>query len=221
MNSVTAIIVAAGEGKRFGAAKQFALLKGKTVLDRCLEKFQGQRAVDSIILVLGPGRSGEEYQNRYGKIASIARGGEKRQDSVFAGLSCVEAQETGIVLVHDGVRPLVGKDLIERIIDAARKKGAVVPVIPVEDTIKNVEAHKVIQTENRKTLFRSQTPQGFSYPLLMEAFDHARRDSFLGTDEAALVEKMGRDVFVIPGDRRNIKITTRDDMKIAEALIED
>lgn len=221
MNSVTAVIVAAGEGRRFGAAKQFALLKGKTVLDRCLEKFEGLGAVDRIILVLGSGRSGEEYQKRYGKIAAIAKGGKKRQDSVYAGMSCMKAQETGIVLVHDGVRPLVGQDLIERIINAAREKGAVVPVIPVEDTIKNVEAHKVIRTEDRKTLFRTQTPQGFSYPLLLEAFDQARRVNFLGTDEAALVERMGRDVFVIPGDRRNIKITTKYDMKIAEALVED
>lgn len=221
MNSVTAIIVAAGAGRRFGAPKQFALLKGKTVLARCLEKFEGLGAVDGIVLVLAPGRSGEEYQKRYGKIAAIARGGKKRQDSVYAGIKCAEAQETEIVLVHDAARPLVGQDLIERIIDAARKKGAVVPVIPVEDTIKNVEAHKVIRTEDRKTLFRTQTPQGFSYPLLLDAFDHARRVNFFGTDEAALVERMGKDVFVIPGDRRNIKITTRDDMRIAEALVED
>jgi len=221
MNRVSAIIVAAGEGRRFGAAKQFALLKGKTVLDRCLEKFEEHRTVDSIILVLSPDRSGEEYLDRYRKIASIARGGAKRQDSVCSGLSCVEAQETEIILVHDGVRPLVGQDLIDRIITATREKGAVVPVIPVEDTIKNVEAHKVIRTEDRKPLFRSQTPQGFIYPLLKEAFVLARRDNFDGTDEAALVERMGKDVFVIPGDRGNIKITTKEDLKIAEAFIED
>lgn len=221
MDKVSAIIVAAGEGRRFGAAKQFALLKGKRVLDWCLEKFEEHEAVDNIILVLGRDQSGEEYLDRYRKIASIARGGEKRQDSVYSGLISVNAKETGIVLVHDGVRPLVGKGLIKRIINTTREKGAVVPVIPVEDTIKCVEAQRVVQTEDRRQLFRSQTPQGFSYSLIKEAFVRAIHDNFDGTDEAALVERMGRDVFVIPGDQGNIKITTREDLKVAEAFIED
>jgi 2-C-methyl-D-erythritol 4-phosphate cytidylyltransferase len=221
MNRITAIIVAAGEGRRYGAAKQYALLKGKTVLDRCLEKFQEHENVDNIVLVLRSGRPGEEYLDRYRKIASIARGGEKRQDSVYSGLSCVDARQTEIILVHDGTRPLVGKDLIDRLIKATREKGAVVPVIPVEDTIKCVEAQKVLRTEDRRQIFRSQTPQGFSCSLLKEAFVHAIRDKFEGTDEAVLVERMGKDVFVIPGDRRNIKITTKEDLKIAEAFIED
>jgi 2-C-methyl-D-erythritol 4-phosphate cytidylyltransferase len=221
MDKVSAIIVAAGEGRRFGAAKQFALLKGKRVLDWCLEKFEEHEAVDNIILVLGGAQSGEEYLDRYRKIASIARGGEKRQDSVYSGLISVNEQETGIILVHDGVRPLVGKGLIKRIINTTREKGAVVPVIPVEDTIKCVEAQRVVQTEDRRQLFRSQTPQGFSYSLIKEAFVRAIHDNFDGTDEAALVERMGRDVFVIPGDQGNIKITTREDLKVAEAFIED
>jgi 2-C-methyl-D-erythritol 4-phosphate cytidylyltransferase len=221
MDKVSAIVVAAGEGRRFGAAKQFAPLKGKRVLDWCLEKFEEHDAVDNIILVLGRGQSGEEYLDRYRKIASIARGGKKRQDSVYSGLISVNAQETGIVLVHDGVRPLVGKGLIKRIISTTREKGAVVPVLPVEDTIKCVEAQRVVQTEDRRQLFRSQTPQGFSYSLLKEAFVRAIHDNFDGTDEASLVERMGGDVFVIPGDQRNIKITTREDLKVAEAFIED
>ena len=220
MNKVSAIIVAAGEGTRFGAAKQFALLKGKTVLDWSLEKFEDHEAIDSIILVLGRDHSGEEYLNRYRKIAAIARGGERRQDSVYSGLSCVDAQETEIILVHDGARPLVGNDLIERVIDATRIKEAVVPVVPVEDTIKRVEGQKVLHTEERKHFFRVQTPQGFSCSLLKEAFVHALHDDLDGTDEAAFVERMGRTVFVIPGDRRNLKITTKEDLQIAEALIE-
>lgn len=221
MNKVSAIIVAAGEGKRFGAAKQFALLKGKTILDWSLEKFEEHEAIDSIILVLGQDRSGDEYLAKYTKIAAIARGGEKRQDSVYSGLSCVDTQETEIILVHDGARPLVGKDLIGRIVDASRKKGAVIPVVPLEDTIKRVEGQKVLRTEERRQLFRVQTPQGFSFSLLKEAFVHAMEDHFDGTDEAVLVERLGKDVFVIPGDQRNMKITTTEDLKIAEAFIED
>ncbi len=221
MNKVSAIIVAAGEGKRFGAAKQFALLKGKTLLDWSLEKFEDHQAIDRIILVLGSGHSGEEYLSRYRKIVAIAEGGEKRQDSVYSGLSCVDMHEDEIILVHDGARPLVGKDLIERIIDATRIRGAVVPAVPVEDTIKRVEGQIVIRTEDRKYFFRVQTPQGFACSLLKEAFIRAFRDDFEGTDEAALVERLGKDVFVIPGDRRNWKITTKQDLQIAEALIED
>ncbi|UCE42453.1 MAG: 2-C-methyl-D-erythritol 4-phosphate cytidylyltransferase [Candidatus Aminicenantes bacterium] len=221
MKKVSVIIVAAGEGKRFGSAKQFALLKGKTVLDWSLEKFEEHGTIDSIILVLGRDRSGDEYLAKYSKITAIANGGEKRQDSVYSGLCCVDAQETGIILVHDGARPLVGKDLIARTISTTIEKGAVIPVLPLEDTVKRVEGQKILQTEDRRQLFRGQTPQGFSCSLLKEAFSHALRDKFEGTDEAVLVERLGKEVFVIPGDRRNIKITTAEDMKIAEALIED
>ncbi len=221
MRGVSAIIVAAGEGRRFGAAKQFAPLKGKTVLDWCLEKFDKHEEVDKIILVLRSDWTGQEYLDRYQKIATIARGGKKRQDSVYSGLSEVDNHETEVVLIHDGARPLVGMELISRVIKATQKKGAVVPVIPVEDTVKWVEGHKVIRTENRKRLFRSQTPQGFSCSLLREAFIHARRDNFSGTDEAALLERMGKEVFVVPGDPKNIKITTKEDLRIAEAFIGD
>lgn len=221
MNKVSAIVVAAGEGKRFGAAKQFALLKGKRVLDWALEKFEYHEAIDNIILVLGDDQEGDEYLGKYAKIAAIAKGGERRQDSVYSGLSCVDTTETGIVLVHDGARPLVEKDLIQRIVDTARNREAVVPVVPIEDTIKRVAEQKVLRTEERRHLFRVQTPQGFSCSLLKEAFVHALEEQFDGTDEAALVERLGKDVFVIPGDRRNLKITTQEDIKIAEALIED
>lgn len=221
MKKVVAIIVAAGRGERFGAAKQFALLRGKTVLDWSLEKFEEHEAVDNIILVLGPDQQGGEYLAKYTKIAAVARGGEKRQDSVYAGLSCVDAQETEIVLVHDGVRPMVARDLIGRIIDTAKEKGAVVPVVPLEDTIKRVEGTKILLTVDRNRLFRVQTPEGFSCSLLREAFARAMEERFDGTDEAVLVERLGRDVFVVPGDSKNIKITTPADLKLAEGLLED
>jgi 2-C-methyl-D-erythritol 4-phosphate cytidylyltransferase len=170
---------------------------------------------------LGNGQAGDEYLGKYAKIAAIAKGGERRQDSVYSGLSCLDTRETGIVLVHDGARPLVGKDLIRRIVDTAKSREAVIPVLPMEETIKRVAEKKVLRTEERGHLFRVQTPQGFSFSLLWEAHARAREDRFDGTDEAALVERLGKDVFVIPGERRNLKITTQEDMKIAEALIED
>ena len=221
MSRVTAIIVAAGEGRRYGEAKQFAFLKGKTILDRCLETFQEHEGVDRIVLVLGKEREGKEFRGKYRKIVAVAPGGEKRQDSVHSGLSCVDANPKEIILVHDSARPLVGKDLIDRLIETTRKKGSAVPVVPVEDTIKRVEAQKILRTEDRRQLYRSQTPQGFYYSLLCDAFDRAVREDFYGTDEAALIERMGEDVVVIPGDRRNIKITNKEDLKVAEAFVED
>ncbi len=221
MSGVTAIIVAAGEGERFGSPKQLSLLKGKTVLDWSLEKFEKNEAVDDIILVLSRLLSGDEYLRKYGKITAISRGGKKRQDSVYAGLLGVDESQTEVVLVHDGVRPLVGNELIARVISETLKKNAVVPVVPVEDTIKRVERQKILRTEVRSQLFRIQTPQGFSYSVLKAAFQKAMEDDFYGTDEASLVERMGTPVFVVPGDRRNIKITTPEDLKMAEALIED
>ncbi len=221
MDRVTAIIVAAGAGKRFGLAKQFATLKGKAVLDRCLEKFEKHPGIDDIVLVLKDTHPDRDYTGKYKKIISVARGGERRQDSVYAGLGCVDEKKTRLVLIHDGARPLVEEDLIGRIIEAAGKKGAVVPVIPMDDTIKRVEGDRIIQTEDRAHLFRSQTPQGFSCSLLREAFNRARKEGFYGTDEASLVERIGKEVFVVQGDPKNIKITTQDDLRMAEVLIED
>lgn len=221
MSGVTAIILAAGEGERFGSAKQFALLKGKAVLDWSLQKFENNESVDDIILVLSRFHPGDEYLRKYRKISAIARGGEKRQDSVYAGLLSVDESRTEVILVHDGARPLVDIRLIERIIEETREKRAVVPVIPVEDTIKRVDGRRILRTEERSQLFRSQTPQGFSYSLLKKAFQKALDENFVGTDEASLVERMGKSVFTVAGDPRNMKITTPEDLKIAEALIED
>ncbi len=218
---VTAIIVAAGEGKRFGRPKQFSLLRGRPVLDRCLEKFDTHQKVSEIILVLNDERQKKRYLRRYKKIAAVVKGGERRQDSVFSGLNRVDPKKADIVLVHDGVRPLVDKNLIERIIDAACQKGAAIPAIPVEDTVKVVENRRVKKTLDRENLYRVQTPQGFLYKTLREAMDKARKESFQGTDEASLVERTGKKIHIVPGDSRNIKITTLRDMKIAEALVED
>jgi 2-C-methyl-D-erythritol 4-phosphate cytidylyltransferase len=221
MRRVSAIIVAAGKGKRFGSSKQFALLKGKSVLDWCLEKFEANKSVAEIILVLRDENLRGKYLGRYHKIAAVARGGERRQDSVLSGLRRIDPEKADIVLVHDGVRPLVEQDLINRVIAAAQEKGAAVPAIPVEETIKLIEKQEVRQTLDREKLFRIQTPQGFTYGILKHALDKAREDNFYGTDEASLVERTGKRVAIVAGEPKNIKITTREDLKIAEALLED
>lgn len=219
--SVIAIIVAAGEGKRFGFSKQFALLRKKPVLEWCLDKFEAHKQVKEIVLVLKDETKGIEFLRRYRKVVAVAKGGDKRQDSVLAGFSQISPERAEIVLVHDGVRPLVESDLISRVINRTLEQGAAVPVIPVEDTLKLVEGRQISQTLDRSRLFRVQTPQGFSYSVLKEALDSAREANFYGTDEASLVERIGKEIFVVQGDPKNIKITTPLDLRVAEALLDD
>lgn len=220
MNKVTAIIVAAGEGQRFGAPKQFAPLKEKPVLEWCLQCFQMHIQVADIVLVLMRNVGKDEYIRRFPKIVSVVTGGKHRQDSVYAGFGQIDPRKTGFVLVHDGVRPLVDHALLSRVILAAKESGAAIPVIPVEDTVKAVEGGKILRTLDREKLHRVQTPQGFSYPILKAALEQARVDGYHGTDEATLVERMGGEVVCVDGDPRNIKITTPEDLRIAEALLE-
>lgn len=221
MKKVSVIIAAAGEGKRFGSAKQFAKLKGRPVLDWALETFDSHVKVTDIILVVKEDWLRQKYMSQYSKLAAVVHGGEERQDSVISGFNQVPPERDAIVLVHDGVRPLVGKDLITRVIEAAEKEGAAIPGIPSEDTIKQIKEEKVFRTLDRTTLVRIQTPQGFSYDILKEALTRAKEDNFYGTDEASLVERLGKKVCVVSGDTRNIKITSPEDIQIAEALVAD
>ncbi len=220
MKRVSAILVAAGEGQRFGSPKQFAPLGGKPVLEWCLEAFEAHTEVDEVVLVVKDEAKGKEYLQRYGKVSAVVRGGKERQDSVLSGFQRLDPAQAEIVLVHDGVRPFISGPLISRVIQAAREKGAAIPVIPVEDTIKMVETEEVKRTLEREKLFRVQTPQGFLYSILKRALDKASQEGFYGTDEASLVERAGDRVAVVQGDVRNIKVTTPEDLKMAEVFCE-
>jgi 2-C-methyl-D-erythritol 4-phosphate cytidylyltransferase len=221
MNKVAAIVVAAGEGQRFGAPKQFAPLREKPVLEWCLGCFNTHVQVSDIVLVLMNDIEKEEYIRRFPKITAVVTGGEHRQDSVIAGFNQIDSQKTGIVLIHDGVRPLVDHALLSRVIAATRENGAAVPVIAIEDTVKAVEGDKVLRTVDREQLRRVQTPQGFSYSILKAALAQAKEDNTFSTDEAALVERIGHEIVTVEGDLRNIKITTPEDIRVAEAYLED
>lgn len=221
MNKVSAIIVAAGEGRRFGSPKQEAPLRGKSVLDRCLEIFEKHSKIAEVVLVLRDESTKEGYLTRFPKIIAVTRGGTKRQDSVRAGFDRLDPEKSDIVLVHDGVRPLVTRGLIDRVIHAAAQKGAAVPVIPVEDTLKYIEGERILRTISRGGVFCAQTPQGFQYRVLREALERAAREYYYGTDESSLVERMGKEVAAVAGDPRNIKITIPDDLSLAEAFLED
>lgn len=221
MKNVTAIIVAAGSGRRFGSPKQFALLRGKAVLAWSLDVFESHPRVGAIVVVLPDEKLGRDLKDGHKKITAVVTGGEQRQDSVFAGLLRVDPRRTAIVLVHDGARPLVTAEIIDRVIEGAEKKGAAVPVLALDDTVKEIKRGAVVRTLDRETLVRVQTPQGFALDLLKKALDRARADGFYGTDDAALVERLGAPVAAVRGEARNIKITSPGDIRSAEALLDD
>ena len=215
-----AVIVSAGMGRRFGAAKHEALLAGRPVLEWSLEAFHSTPEIGGIALVLRDTSRGEALRLRFPKIISVVPGGTERQDSVRAGFQELIPGDWDVVLVHDGVRPLADGPLIRRVIEAAAATGAAVPVIPLEDTLKEVAGGIVRATLDRARIFRSQTPQGFQYAVLREALGEAEKAGFYGTDEAALVERLGSGVSAVPGERSNIKITTPEDLRIAEVYLD-
>jgi 2-C-methyl-D-erythritol 4-phosphate cytidylyltransferase len=220
MEHVTAVIVAGGRGLRFGADKLLARLGEDSVLDRSLSAFQSHPRVSEIVLVLRPGLEAGAWAERYAKVKAVVEGGAERQDSVRNGCAAAAGKEDGLLLIHDAVRPLVSRELIDRVIEAAREHGAAAPVLPIEDTLKTMEGNRITGTADRRELARVQTPQGFRRALLENALRRAARDHFRGTDEASLVERMGRAVAAVPGERRNLKITTPEDLSFAEAWIE-
>lgn len=212
---VTVIVVAAGRGSRFGGdlPKQFLKIGEKTVLERAIEPFQDHPAVDGIIVA-----ASEEYLehcrrlcSRFDKTEAVVCGGEQRQDSVFA---CLERVEDGLVMVHDGARPSVTQDVIDRVIDGAYNHGASVPCVSVKDTIRQMKdsGGLLSATLDRSSLFCVQTPQGFHTQILKRAHEKAKTDGFVGTDDAGLVERLGEPVSITEGDYANIKITTREDL---------
>ncbi|MBM6828357.1 2-C-methyl-D-erythritol 4-phosphate cytidylyltransferase [Anaerotignum lactatifermentans] len=223
----TAVIMAAGKGKRMGTdiSKQFLPVCGKEILAWTVEKFEASPSVDEIILMAGKeGREEvQELCDRYGwkKIRQVALGGKERQDSVANGLELLSAQ-TEVVLIHDGVRPFVTEEMIRESIEGALSYGGCVIGVPAKDTIKVCDKNQMaVETPERSTLWQIQTPQTFQRELICRAYEKAKADGFLGTDDASVAEHMGRQVYVAKGDYRNIKITTKEDLVIAEAFIRE
>jgi 2-C-methyl-D-erythritol 4-phosphate cytidylyltransferase len=223
---VIAIIVAAGSGKRMGdtTKKQFLSIGGKPILAYTLDIFDSIDIIDRIILVVPRGRRRhceKEIIEKYGyrKEIKVISGGARRQDSVACGLAIVP-EDYEIVIIHDGVRPFVTREMIVESIAKARKFGACIVAVPVTDTIKMVNRKgNVERTLPRKYLWRVQTPQTFRLSLIKKAYAKAFKNRFYGTDDAQLVERMKKPVRVITGDYRNIKITTREDLVLAEKLL--
>lgn len=219
-DTLGAIIVAAGSGTRMGGIdKLFAPLAGRPVLAHTLRAFEDCPAVGRAVLVMSAGdldRGRDLVRARgFRKVAAVCAGGVRRQDSVRLGLEALGP--CGYVAVHDGGRPLVAPDLIARGLEAARETGAAVPTVPLADTIKEAAPDgTVLRTLDRSRLHAVQTPQVFRYDLLARAHRGVTSDV---TDDAAMLEALSLPVKLFPGDRRNLKITTPEDLDLAAALM--
>lgn len=223
MNSV--VIVSAGRGSRMKADinKQFLKIKDKEVIAHTIDKFYNNENIGEIIIVVREDEKEFFKSNiidKYGyKNIKIAFGGPERQDSVYNGLKVLD-KNCEIVLIHDGARPFVTDEIIEKSIKCAQKYNCAIVGVPVKDTIKIVnENNDVCDTPNRNTLWSIQTPQVFDYSLIMNAHEKAKADEYYGTDDSMLMEYLGYDVKVVEGSYNNIKITTPEDLKIAEEIL--
>lgn len=221
-----AIIPAGGAGRRLASsvAKQYLLLDGVPVLARTLKIFQQAKVIDEIILVVPPDDlvfAQKQLVEKYSltRVSAVVAGGNERQDSVRNGL-CAIAGICGVVVIHDGVRPLLTCEMITNVVAAAKNAGASSTGVKVKDTVKRTAGSDLVEaTLPRNNLWLTQTPQAFDFDVLQKAYAAAANDKFYGTDDASLVERIGVKVKMIGGSYENIKITTPDDLLVAEAFI--
>lgn len=226
MRRVVALIPAAGQGRRMGMGvpKSSLLLGGIPLLKHTLQKFELCTEIEEVIPIVPseevPFWEKEIMQKKeMKKVRRIIPGGEERQDSVYLGLQAI-AGEAEIVLIHDGARPFVSPELIKKSLLESENFQAVVTALPAEETVKEVSPRReVVKTLERNSLWIVQTPQIFTYSLIFYAHEVAHKESFIGPDDASLVERLGIPVRVIEGSRLNFKITTPDDLLLGEALL--
>ena len=229
---VFAIIVAAGKGVRMNAStrKQYFILGHEPIFIRTVRRFSTCSAIDAIFLAVPHAdvvycRQLVKQNPEIKKSCCVISGGDSRQASVYRGLLAVESSRTrtlDMVVIHDGVRPFVTSNQIESCVNEARKTGACILAVPAQDTMKQVETDTgiIAGTLARNNIWLAQTPQVFQYEIIRDAHEQALRDAITGTDDAMLVERLGTPVSVVPGSRRNIKITTPDDLIMAKAFLE-
>jgi len=224
---VGVIIAAGGTGRRMGGRvpKQFLPLGNTTILERTLALFNGHSQVCEIILVVPKDHLEKAawlvHAGNLSRVTRVVAGGRDRQESVWNGLNAF-GESPRFILIHDAVRPLVRKQVLDAVIRQSRRYGAAVAGVRVKDTIKQ-EGRKgfFTKTLDRSRLWSIQTPQGFRFKLAYEAHRKARSAHFIGTDDAALVERLGRKVRIVEGDYDNIKITTAEDLAFAEMVLKN
>lgn len=217
-----AILVAAGRARRMGGrAKILHPLNGRPAISYALDAMQAAQSIGQIVVVCNDETHTSLHSllvaGEWAKVGALVPGGERRQDSVAAGLAAI-SERCDVVAVHDGARPFAPPALFDACIDAARRHGAAIAALPVVDTLKQVDEGVVHATVDRTGLWAAQTPQAFQTRLLRDAFAHADQHGIEATDEATLMETIGQAVHVVEGSRFNIKITHAGDVPIAEAF---
>ena len=218
-----AVIVAAGNASRMGGIdKVMAHLKGEPMIARTVRTFQNCDCISEIVIV-----TREDLilpiaalTRNLDKVKAVVCGGSSRQESVNLGLGAL-SKDVKLSAIHDGARPLISREVIDRTVRAAHTHNAAAPAIPVKDTIKVVEGRVVVNTPDRATLFAVQTPQVFDFDLLRGALRHAEETGSQVTDDCSAVELLGMKVKIVEGDERNLKVTTPMDLKVAEMLLEE
>lgn len=223
---VNAVIVAAGKGRRMqhDRPKQFLPLAGRPLLLRTLDRFAQVDVIRRVILVTSAADQAEcrallDADGPRPTPTVVVEGGARRQDSVRCGLAALDAA-CDIVAIHDAARPFVGVETIAHSIRAAAETGAALVATPARDTLKRVGSDAIVsETLSRQDVWLAQTPQTFQVALIREAHQLAQEQGVTATDDAGLVERLGRPVRVVPGDALNFKITTQDDLALAEALL--
>lgn len=224
---VNAVIVAAGKGERMGAPlpKPFLALAGVPLLIHTVRSLLRSSLITKLIIVVAPEcedllRNILHVYGRFSVPVCLVHGGPERQDSVRLGLAALDP-ECEIVVIHDAARPFIAVETIDRSIAVAAEVGGALVAIPARDTIKRVDENgTVLETVPRQSLWLAQTPQTFRVPLIRKAHARALSEGVVATDDAALLERMGGQVKIVLGDPLNFKITTPDDLRLAEALLE-
>ncbi|MCL2592736.1 MAG: 2-C-methyl-D-erythritol 4-phosphate cytidylyltransferase [Defluviitaleaceae bacterium] len=210
------IIVAGGKGLRMGSEipKQYIKINGKMILEHTIEKFQELDCVDEIIIVTPKNDILFcEEEIKFDKIKKFVAGGENRRDSVYNGLKYV-SKNSGIVLVHDGVRPFVSNEIIRNVIGAVKEHGSAVTAVSLKDSIKFSKDGEFFEKSlDRSKLYLIQTPQGFKKDIITKAYENAINQGLDGTDDSCFVELLGIKPKIVLGSYRNIKITTKDDLE--------
>lgn len=220
-----AVVPAGGQGTRMknGEPKQFINLGHRPILIHTLARLAACPALEGIVVVTPADEISrtEELIRRFGigKIQAVVPGGDTRQGSVALGLSALDTSYD-YVMVHDGVRPLVDPSILDRVMAAARENGAAAAGIRVQDTLAEVDKHnRIVSLPSRAKLWQVQTPQAFWRPILVKAHSKAWAEAHIGTDEAGLVVRMGNEVIMVEGSPLNLKVTTKHDLELAEAIV--
>lgn len=219
--NIKVIIPATGRGIRFGGnfPKQFVKIKGKEIITHSIKKFHDIKSIDEIVISTKKEYFGKINSiiktNNFYKVKKINEGGKLRQDSVYNALLSLKCRDNDLILIHDAVRPFISSKKILELIEEVKKEKSVILGMPISDTIKKVNKKNIVEkTIEREKLWSIQTPQAFRYDILKKSFENAYRNHFIGTDDSAIVEYAGYKVKVIEGEKKNIKITVKEDLKL-------